>query len=116
MIWLIGYVVTGLISLLILWVLFLAVMCLKDARDAGRLSPLATRLGNVLLAFGYFWDFGWNALFATVLFLDAPREFTLSARLQRYVDGPDGWRRRRAIWFAINLLNGCSAGGPHIRI
>lgn len=85
------------------WTHFLALYHLKKvekARAALGLPPLppASRfLGYwVLLPRGLVLDCMLNMV-ASFAFLDLPREFLLTARLQRYADGPDGWRRRRAL-------------------
>lgn len=106
----------GLLSLAVLWVMYLAVMALQRARDAGVLSPFATRAGQALLAVGTVWDALCNLLPVTVIFVEWPREATVSARLRRLVQSPPGWRRRLAVWYAVVLLNPFSPGGPHIEI
>ncbi|WP_317201497.1 hypothetical protein [Janthinobacterium sp.] len=114
--WVLAGAALGLLSLIVLWIMYLAVMALQRARDAGALSPFAMRAGQALLAVGIVWDVLCNLLPVTVIFMELPREATVSARLRRLVRGPDGWRRRLAVWYAAVLLNPFSPGGPHIEI
>lgn len=54
-----------------------------------------------------------NALPMTILFLDLPREFATTKRLNRYVDGPPGWRRNVALAVRERLLNRYDRRGIH---
>jgi hypothetical protein len=107
--------VLGILSLAVLWVLYLAVMALQRAREAGQLAPFAFKAGQVLLYFGLLWDVLCNLIIVSIMFCEVPREATVSARLRRLVHGPDGWRRRLATWYAVVLLNPFSPS-PHIRL
>lgn len=102
-------------SLYLCWTLYLAIMALKRARDSGTLPKVAYYLGLPLLWLGLLVDFICNVLVTLLPFLDLPREFLVTARLQRYVDGPDGWRKRLALWFALNLLDPFDPKGYHIK-
>lgn len=106
------------LSIGILWVLYLAVMNLRYARDAGvyLLTPATQRMGKAVLGIAYVWDFLCNMLPVSVIFLELPHELLVTARVQRHVDGPDGWRRRVAIWFAVNMLNPFDLTGDHITL
>lgn len=88
-----------------IWLRYLAVMALKRARNEGKLSRAAFAIGLTLFIPAYVLDILGNLIICTVLFLDWPRETLITGRIQRYVDGPDGWRRRMAVWFAVHLLN-----------
>lgn len=100
--------------LMAIWILFLAVMNLQRARDAGTLSPVALTFGKIILAVGLILDCLGNFAVLTVLFLEIPNEFLITPRIQRHVNG-DGWRKKLAVWFAVNLLNGFSVS-PHIKL
>lgn len=104
----------GIGSVYALWVFYLAVMNLKRAADADRLSPMARRFGTPVLFAGYVLDFLVNLIPFTVLMLDLPRETTVTARLKRYANGSDSWRRRFALWFADDLLNDFDPSGKHV--
>lgn len=86
-------------SVYVLWVFYLAVMSLKHARDAGRLSKTAAALGYPVLLCGWVLDFVVNALVMTVMFLELPKEMTVTARLKRHNRHGSGWRQRLAKWF-----------------
>lgn len=98
-----------------LWVFYLAVMNLKRAKDAGRLSRAAQLFGTPVLVVGYALDFVANVGPFTIFMLDPPRETTVTARLTRYARGGAGWRKRFALWFADDLLDDYDPSGRHIK-
>lgn len=98
------------------WFFYLAIMSLYRARKAGTLTPLATYLGYPIFVVGWALDFLGNMLPTSMLFLSLPRELLITARLQRYADGPDSWRRRLALWFASNLLDPFDPKGYHVKV
>lgn len=97
------------------WVAYLAIMNLMRVRDTVGLSVQAERAGKILLVFGLFLDFLCNALPCTIIFRDIPRDWLVTTRLQRYEDGPDGWRKERAKWWAKNMLDDFDPKGWHIK-
>lgn len=96
-----------------LWLFYLAVMHLARAREAGTLSRPALYLGYPLFLIGYLLDVFVQLVPASVLFLDVPREFTLTGRLKRYIAGPEGWRETVAVWMCSHLLNTFDPDGKH---
>jgi hypothetical protein len=110
------YMLLGFASFYVLWILYLAVMNLQRARDAGTITRPAYYLGLPLLYLGLLVDFLVNVFPVTVLFLELPRELLVTARLTRYANGPDGWRKRLALWFAHNLLDTYDPSGQHVHI
>lgn len=112
--------ITWILVLLLLvfatWIQYLAVMNLQRARDAGTLSRVAYYLGQPVLYAGLLCDFVVNSVFASLLFLAVPREFLVTQRLTRYANGPDGWRKRLALWLAHNLLDPFDPSGQHVKI
>jgi len=106
----------AMIAIPILWVLYLAVMGFSRVKQEGALSRPALIMGYPVFAIGYLWDFLTNVFVVTFIFLDLPRQFTVSQRIQQYVDGANGWRKTLATWFAVNLLNPLSPGGPRIKV
>lgn len=97
-----------------LWLFYLAVMNLRQAKLAGRLSKVALAFGTPLLFLGLLLDFLANVLVFTVIMLDLPRETLVTDRLKRYARGPDGWRKSLALWFADHLLDDFDPSGKHI--
>lgn len=102
-------------ALYALWIFYLAVMNLKRAKDAGTLPRTALWLGYPVLFTGLLIDLFVNVAVATIIFLDMPRELTVTARLKRYVrERPGTWRASVAVWFAVNLLDVFDPSGKHV--
>lgn len=114
------YLLTVFIASGMLWVLYLCVMCLKRAKDLNLITKPVIRLAEIVLMFGLFWDIICNLIILApifiILFLDFPHEWTVTARLQRYVDLEKGFQKTFATWFAVNILNPFSQPLPHIRL
>src|SRR5579872_1506832 len=108
------YILYAIGGIYTLWFFYVAVMDMRSARDAGTLTLAAKIMGYPIMFAGLAVDFIVNLTIAPVIFLDWPRELTVSGHIQRLVDGPAGWRKSLATWFAINLLNSMSIGSPHI--
>lgn len=100
-----------LLSIPLLEACFIVVMWLKDRNITGTLYVPA----YVFYLLAYTYDIFCNLTVVSLLFLEVPKEFTVSSRLQRHVDGKDGFRRNMALWFARKLLNPFS-NPPHIRV
>lgn len=101
------------LSIYALWIFYVAVMHLKRCRDNGTLSRPALYLGYPVLLVGYLLDVFVQIVPASILFLDLPREFTLTDRLRRYIAGPEGWRETVAVWMCAHLLNTFDPDGRH---
>lgn len=97
------------------WYAFMGVMTLYRGKRAGVLPPETEKLAKPGLWFAYVLDFLSNIL-ATIVFLDIPRDPLVTDRLQRYVDGPDTWRRRLAILIDSKLLAWADPKGYHVRM
>lgn len=95
------------------WIFYLAVMNLKRAKDAGKLSKAAMVMGYPVLFVGLAFDCLLNLTVCTFLFLELPREGLVTARLKRLAVG-GGWRAALAIWFAANLLDAFDPSGRHV--
>lgn len=108
-------IIAGPLALYALWVFYLAVMHLKRARDHGMLSRPALYLGYPVLLVGYALDVFVQLVPATVIFLDLPRELTLTGRLKRYLNTePSGsWRESAAVWMCAHLLDQFDPDGRH---
>jgi hypothetical protein len=96
-----------------LWLFYLAIMHLARAREASTLSRPALYLGYPLFLIGYLLDVFVQVAIASVVFLDPPRDWTLTGRLKRYIAGPEGWREKVAIWMCSHLLNAFDPDGRH---
>lgn len=102
-----------LLSPWILWMLFACVMRLKQVRDAGKLTLAMKVFGYPALAVGLVVDFVVNLVFGTLVFLQLPREMTLSSRLWKLSNGEEGWRKEWATWIRVNLLDAVDPEGVH---
>lgn len=107
----------ALLALFAFWIMWAAVSAMARARDEGRLSKPVVRAGEAFAAVGIVYDCACNIVICTFLFLEIPREPTLSQRLRRLVMG-QGWRSRFATWVAVNLVNPFSPdpNSPHIHL
>jgi hypothetical protein len=96
-----------------LWIFYLAVMNLQRVRDMGKLGTVAKVFGYPVLLVGYALDVLVNVTLMTVLFLEIPRETTVTARLKRHNRTGSGWRQRLAAWFEP-LIDPYDPSGDHI--
>jgi hypothetical protein len=109
------YLLIGLLiaSPWLLWMLYACVMRLKQVRDEGKLTFAMKVFGYPALFVGLAVDFVVNVVFGTLVFMQLPREFTLSTRLWRLSTGPTSWRQRWALWIRTNLLDAVDPSGVH---
>jgi len=98
----------------LLWVFYLAVMNLRRAKEAGRLTRSALVFALPILLLAIVIDVAVNLVLATLVFFDRPREWTVSERLARYLPA-GGWRSRVAWWVALHLLDPFDPSGSHLR-
>lgn len=108
--------VWALVSLPITWILYRIVMRLEAWHDAAPRGGAPLKIAKAFVAGCVVWDALVNLFPVSVLFLDFTIEGSISQRLRRLVNGPDGWRKRFAIWVSETLLNPYSPNGPHIQI
>jgi len=94
-----------------LWLLFLAVMALKTARDNGSLPKVVLPFAYIILYVGLLVDFVVNITVATVLFLELPKEGTVTSRVSRHLKEEDGWRKKLAKFICGNFLDPFEIGG-----
>ena len=97
----------------VLWVLFLAVMNLAEAKAAGKLHGFALYAGYTVLAVGLLVDLVVQVLVASLLWLELPRELTVSERVARLCKSGSGWRKSLAEWFRDTLLKPFDRSGGH---
>lgn len=106
-------VVAVLLSAWVFWMLYVYTMGLYRAKLSGRLKGLPLVLASPAVAVAFALDFVFQVTVFTVAFLDWPREWLVTARLRRYLRGPDGWRRRWADYFCHHLLDPYDPTGQH---
>lgn len=108
------FLVFAFINFYILWIFYLAVMNLKRARDSREgLSKLAYYLGVPILIVGLILDFIINVFILSILFLEFPRETTVTSRLKRHKLA-GGWRSKVVKKFFVPLLDQFDPSGVHI--
>lgn len=107
------YIVVGLLAFWVLWVLFLAVMNLQEAKDSNTLPKPILIPSYFTLWVGLIVDFLVQITFATVLWLELPRELTVSGRVARLIATGSGYRKNLAIWFRDNMLKPFDRSGGH---
>ena len=95
-----------------LWVHFVAVMHLKHMRDEGKLTTAQKVIGYPVLAVGLVLDIALQIIISA-MFLELPRELTVSGRLWRLSNGPEGWRKRLATHIRVALLDSADPSGVH---
>jgi hypothetical protein len=100
-------ILSGYALFLMTWVFYLALMNLKTVRHS--LHPIAKANAYVLLFIGYVLDVILNITLGTALYLDLPREWLFTARLQR-LKAKGGWRGDMARWMCDHLLNQFDVG------
>lgn len=103
----------SLAAVYVLWLFYLAVMNLKRAKIACRLSRPALVLGLPVLAVALAIDVTVNLTLVTLVMLERPREWTVSARLTRHLHSGSGWRQALAGWVCSNLLDAFDPSGSH---
>lgn len=96
----------------LLWVFFVAVMHLKELRDAGTLTTAQKVFGYPALVIGLVLDFLVNVVVASILFLELPDEWLVSGRLWRLSQG-GGWRAKLATAIRSQLLDSADPSGVH---
>lgn len=106
-------ILIGATALYVLWLMYLAIMSLIRAYEAGTLSKPAFALGLPALAVGYTLDVLVNAVVFTALFAELPREWTVTARLQRHAK-EGGWRGKVSSWIGEHLLDTFDPDGKHV--
>jgi len=94
------------------WGMYLAVMNLMAARKT---MPLVTKFfAYPLAAIGIIMDVLINIVVGTIIFVELPKTWLLTARLQSHMDDPN-WRGALAVWICANLLDPFDARGYHCR-
>src|SRR5690606_38908032 len=82
-------------------------------RDDGLLTTPQKVFGYPTLAVGLALDLVVHATLGTILFLELPREWTLSGRLWRLSTTGTGWRQSLALALRAQLLDSADPSGEH---
>lgn len=107
------YAAYSLLAFWALWVLFLATMNLGQAKAEGKLKGFALWAGYTVLSVGLLVDFVVQVTVATVIWLELPRELTVSGRVERLCREGYGYRLALAMWFRHVLLAPFDRSGGH---
>jgi hypothetical protein len=102
-----------LLALWVFWIFFLAVMSLYRAHLNKTISKTALILGYPVLVLGACIDFTMNFTLFSLIFLELPKEYMLTKRMQRYIATDTGWRVKLSKFICNNLLNNFDASGKH---
>lgn len=105
----------ALLAMYALWVFYLAVMNLLRAKAAGTLTRTAYALALPIICIGVLIDFVVNLVILTVMFLELPKEYLVTARLSRHLHAGVGYRLALARWFCRNLLDAFDPSGCHCK-
>lgn len=103
---------TPFIAFYALWALYIVVMALQRARLAGTLSKAALVLGAPMIVAGIVLDALVNIFIMTVLLMELPKEWLVTARLKRHC-GQSGWRGNISRWICHKLLDAFDPDGRH---
>ena len=96
----------------LVWGGFLMMMPLKRNYEAGFLNSWNKIFGYPWLALFILMDFLFNITFGTVFFLDIPRDFLFTQRLERYLNTKCAkWRHDLAYYFCTRFLDPFEDGG-----
>ena len=107
-----AWVAFGLLFLWALWGVYVLVMGLYRAHLSKRLGKVALVLSLPFVVLGFAMDFVANVFLASVIFLEPPREWLVTDRLQRHMTAA-AWRGRLARWICSQLLDVFDPTGAH---
>lgn len=102
-----------LVSPWLLWALYVMVMGVYRAHLSRRLSATAKILAAPWVVLGFAVDVLVNITFASVMFLEPPKELLVTTRLQRHASASHGWQRDLATWICSHLLDVFDPTGNH---
>ena len=107
------YIAYSLLAFWCLWVLFLATMNLAQSKAECKLHGPALWVGYTVLAVGLLVDLVVQITVASLLWLELPRELTVSARVDRLCRSGTGYRLALALWFRRVMLAPFDRSGGH---
>lgn len=86
---------------------FLAVMKLRDAKEADTLKDLNKSviwMAYIILFIGLVLDVALNWVVMTIWFLELPKELLTTSRVKRLKNHGSGWGKKQATWICANFL------------
>lgn len=106
--------VASILAIWPLWIIYVAVMRMQMVRDTVGLTVGQKVMGYPALLVGLALDLLVNVVVGSLVLLELPQEYTLSARLWRLSnDEGETWRRRAALWVRKELLDSIDPRGYH---
>lgn len=97
------------------WFFYLAVENLIRAKNAGSLKWQAAIFAYPMAFVGIIFDALLNATIGTVFFVEVPRQWLFTARLELHCADTVTWRGGLARWICANLLDPFDANGVHCK-
>ncbi len=107
------WTVSAVLYLWIFWGLYVLCMGIYRAKLSGRLSPVTYALSLPFLLAGLLVDVVANLTLASLVFLELPREWLVTRRLQRHSAANEGWRYDFSVWVCSRLLDVFDPDGDH---
>lgn len=95
------------------WGMYVLVMGIYRAHLSHRLKGLVLVLSLPFVAIGYLMDVFANMTVASIVFLEPPREWLVTDRLQRHMQKSTGWRFWLAKYICDHLLDVFDPSGDH---
>lgn len=109
----INAIVHTILSCWLCWVFYVCVMRLQMLRDSGTLTAGQKVFGYPTLFVGLILDVVLNLILCTIIFVELPREFTVSSRLWRHSNAEKSWRQKVALFIRTQLLDTADPRGYH---
>lgn len=96
------------------WAIYVLVMAIYRLHLAKKLTMVGYVLAAPFAVVGLALDVLGNFTLCWILFLDRPRQWTITSRLKGYIAQGRGWRHDVACWICRNALDPFDAqGGAH---
>jgi hypothetical protein len=95
------------------WGMYVLVMGIYRAHLSHRLKGLVLVLSLPFVVIGFLMDVFANLTIASLVFLEPPREWLVTSRLQRYIAHGTGWRFWLAKYICDHLLDVFDPSGDH---
>ena len=95
------------------WAMYVLVIGIYRAYLSKRLTPVTKVLSAPFIVIGYLMDAVANLTIASLVFVEFPKEFLVTKRLQRYISVGEGWRFVVADWICNHLLDVFDPSGNH---
>jgi len=109
----IWFIVFAFLTTYLLYVFYAAVMNIQRVKEMGKLNTMGKVLGYPTLVIGLILDLIVNVFVMSILFLELPKELTVTSRLKRHHRESVGWRLV-IVKFFEPILDPLDPSGDHI--